>query len=223
MSLHAGKNWREKAHNRPTKETTCHHDANFLKRTQTTTTVRSTMVSAVAMAAARRREQEAVERQEAALGICLQQPQNPPGNIIAGNIIAGAVDTAIDDQALDPPTLFSPLPTSTSTMTTNSPTSTKSPPNHVQPSQRPHLRPRRGNPLHPCHPLRHRLLHLLQNHDVPNGHQRHLRGGWIASHGIIPKAVVSDIRNVCGDVVWVGYALDCVVVQDSFSGLWFWR
>ena len=61
------------------------------------------MVSAVAMAAARRREQEAVERQETALGICLQQPQNPPGNIIAGNIIAGAVDTAIDDQALDPP------------------------------------------------------------------------------------------------------------------------
>ncbi len=103
MSLHAGKNWREKAHDRPTKETTCHHDANFQKRTQTTTTVRSTMVSAVAMAAARRREQEAVERQEAALGICLQQPQNPPGNIIAGNIIAGAVDTAIDDQALDPP------------------------------------------------------------------------------------------------------------------------
>ena len=51
---------------------------------------------AVAIAAARRREQEAVEGQEAALGIRLQQPQNPPGNIIAGNIIAGAVDTAID-------------------------------------------------------------------------------------------------------------------------------
>ena len=55
------------------------------------------MVSAVAIAAARRREQEAVERQEAALGIRLEQPQNPPGNIIAGNIIAGAV-AAIDDQ-----------------------------------------------------------------------------------------------------------------------------
>ena len=62
------------------------------------------MVSAVAMAAARRREQEAVERQEAALGICLQQPQNPPGNIIAGNIIAGAVAVAIADQALIPTT-----------------------------------------------------------------------------------------------------------------------
>ena len=97
MSLHAEKNWREKAHDRPTKETTCHHDANLHKRTQTTTTVRSTMVSAVAIAAARRREQEAVERQEAALGIRLEQPQNPPGNIIAGNIIAGAV-AAIDDQ-----------------------------------------------------------------------------------------------------------------------------
>ena len=55
------------------------------------------MVSAVAIAAARRREQEAVERQEAALGIRLEQPQNPPGNIVAGNIIAGAV-AAIDDQ-----------------------------------------------------------------------------------------------------------------------------
>jgi hypothetical protein len=55
------------------------------------------MVSAVAIAAARRREQEAVERQEAALGIRLEQPQNPPGNIIAGNIIAVAV-AAIDDQ-----------------------------------------------------------------------------------------------------------------------------
>jgi hypothetical protein len=55
------------------------------------------MVSAVAIAAARRREQEAVERQEAALGIRLEQPQNPPGNIIAGNIIAGA-GAAIDDQ-----------------------------------------------------------------------------------------------------------------------------
>ena len=50
------------------------------------------MVSAVAIAAARRREQEAVERQEAALGIRLEQPQNPPGNIIAGAV------AAIDDQ-----------------------------------------------------------------------------------------------------------------------------
>ena len=63
------------------------------------------MVSAAAMATARHCEQDAVERQEAALGIRLQQPQNPPGNIIAGNIIAGAVEAAIEasDQALDPP------------------------------------------------------------------------------------------------------------------------
>jgi hypothetical protein len=80
-----------------TRPTDQRDDANFHKRTQTTTTVRSTMVRAVAIAAARRREQEAVEGQEAALGIPLEQPQNPPGNIIARNIIAGAV-AAIDDQ-----------------------------------------------------------------------------------------------------------------------------
>lgn len=59
------------------------------------------MVRAVAMAAARLRQQEAVERQEAALAVQLQQPQNPLGNsgsIIARNFIAGAID-----QELDPP------------------------------------------------------------------------------------------------------------------------
>ena len=45
--------------------------------------------------------------------------------------------------------------------------------NHVKSSQCPHMRHRRDCPLHPRHPIRHRVFHLLQNYDVAHGHKRH--------------------------------------------------
>ena len=85
-------------------------------------------------------------------------------------------------------------------------------PNHVEPLQCKHLRSNRSNPIHPSHPLRHRMFHLFQNHDVSHRYQRHLRGRRIASHGKLPKAIISNIWNVRGYDVWTRHALGCVDV-----------
>ena len=84
--------------------------------------------------------------------------------------------------------------------------------NHVEPLQCKHLRSNRSNPIHPSHPLRHRMFHLFQNHDVSHRYQRHLRGRRIASHGKLPKAIISNIWNVRGYDVWTRHALGCVDV-----------